>query len=236
MNHVFMNAVVSGNATVLPNEDISELESLVMERHGIPRVVGAEVFDRFSENQRMRLMVKHGLYVFPTIELADWLVAECCWQSVMEIGAGNGALAKHLGVRATDNYSQAPDYRPEPKHQQLWLQGQEAMRQMGQAFVTYGGNVERREAMDAVIKHKPEVVYGLFITHKYRAGDKDGNVFGVEEDKILRRADYIMVGNAYTHRNKRILSLPHHEHQLTGLITRSRDQELNRIWTWKKAK
>ncbi|MBW3783814.1 hypothetical protein GL270_21710 [Aeromonas veronii] len=236
MNHVFMNALVSGNAIAMRHEDISELESLVMERHGIPKVVSAEVFKAFSNNQRMILMVKHGLYVFPTIELADWLVAECCWQSVMEIGAGNGALAKHLGIRATDNYSQAPDYRPDPKHQQLWHQGRAAMEQMGQAFVTYGDNVERREAMDAVIKHKPEVVYGLFITHKYRAGDTDGNVFGVEEDKLLRRSDYIMVGNAKTHRNKRILALPHDTHQIAGLVTRSGNQELNRIWTWKKAK
>lgn len=236
MNHVMANALLSGHTTLLLDEDISELESLVMERHGIPKVVSAEVFDNFTDTQRMRLMVKHGLYVFPTIELADWMVAECCWQPVMEIGAGNGVLAKHLGVRATDNYSQAPDYRPDPKHRQLWHQGRAAMEQMGQAFVTYGDNVERQEAMDAVIKHKPEVVYGLFITHKYRAGDRDGNVFGVDEEKLIRRADYIMVGNAFTHRNKRILALPHEEYQLTGLITRSRDQELNRIWKWTKAK
>ncbi|MCS3766570.1 hypothetical protein HNP12_000618 [Aeromonas hydrophila] len=236
MNHVIANAMVSGSATILQYEDISELESLVMERHGIPKVVSAEVFKEFSDTQRMMLMVKHGLYVFPTIELADWLVAECCWQPVMEIGAGNGALAKHLGIRATDNYSQAPDYRPEPKHQQLWLQGRAAMEQMGQAFVTYGNNVERREAMDAVIKHKPEVVYGLFITHKYRAGDLDGNVFGVDEEKLILRADYIMVGNAYTHRNKRILAQPHEEFQPSGLVTRSHAQELNRIWKWKKTK
>jgi hypothetical protein len=236
MNHVFMNAVLSGNATAMRHEDISELESLVMESHGIPKVVSAEVFASFSDNQRMILMVKHGLYVFPTTELAGWLIGECCWQPVIEIGAGNGALAKHLGIRATDNYSQAPDYRPEPKLQQLWLQGQQAMRQMGQAFVTYGDNVERCEAMDAVIKHKPEVVYGLFITHKYRSGDQDGNVFGVEEDKIIRRADYIMVGNAKTHRNKRILALPHEEYRIPGLVTRSADQELNRIWKWKKTR
>ncbi|MGL5015289.1 MAG: hypothetical protein ACRC6V_13525, partial [Bacteroidales bacterium] len=199
-------------------------------------VVPSSVFDDFSENQRMQLMVKHGLYVFPTLELAEWLDKRMSGREAMEIGAGNGAMASYLGILATDNYSQSPDYRPEPKLRALWEQGRAAMEAMGQAFVTYGDEVKRIEAMDAVIKHRPEVVYGMFITHRYHAGDKDGNRFGVEESKLLRRCDYIMVGNAKTHCNKPLLLLPHEEIDLPGLVTRSVDQGLNRIWVWKKSR
>lgn len=236
MNPVELNALLSNRPMVLQQEDISELESLVMEGKGIPKVVTAKVFDDFSDNQRMLLMVKHGLYVFPTLELASFIDNEVFGKTVLEIGAGNGAMADYLGIRATDNYSQAPDYRPDPKLRALWEQGQQAMKNMGQAFVTYGDNVDRIEAMDAVIKHKPEIVYGCFITHKYRAGDKDGNKFGVDEEKLIRRCEYIMVGNAVTHRNKRILSVPHSELCLPGLITRAQHQEANRVWKWDKTK
>ncbi|MGL5582729.1 MAG: hypothetical protein ACRDCE_17425 [Cetobacterium sp.] len=236
MNPVEINALINMRPTVLQVEDISKLESLVMESKGIPKVVDASVFDDFSDNQRMLLMVKHGLYVFPTTELAEWLGSHTFARKVIEVGAGNGAMANHLGVVATDNYSQAPDYRPEPNLRNLWIQGRQAMERMGQAFVTYGANVNRVEAIDAVIKYRPELVYGCFITHKYRAGDKDGNKFGVDEEKLIRRCDYIMIGNAKTHQNKRILSLPHEEFIVPGVVTRCQDQSLNRIWMWRKTR
>lgn len=235
MNPVEINALLRmEKPLILLPEDISELESLVMESKGIPKVVDAAVFKEFSDNQRMILMVKHGLYVFPTTELAEFIDQMVLGKTVLEIGAGNGTMARHLGIRATDNYSQAPDYRPDPKLANLWRQGQEAMKRMGQAFVTYGDNVERIEGIAAVIKYKPEIVYGQFITHKYKAGDKDGNKFGVDEEKLLRRCEYLMVGNAVTHKNKRILSLPHEEFELPGLVTRAQFQEANRIWKWDK--
>ncbi len=215
-------------------ERYAELEQLVMESQGIPKMVHASVFDDFSREDASILMVKHGIYVFPTYELAEFISTKIAGRSAIEIGAGNGVMAKHLGITATDSYSQSPDFRPEAKYAALWQQSQLMMHASGNVPVTYGENVLRTEGVAAVIKHRPEVVLGQFITHKYRNGDKDGNVFGVEEHKLLKRADYIMIGNLKTHKNKPLLSVEHEEIELDGLVTRAAMQDLNRIFIFKR--
>jgi hypothetical protein len=233
MNPVTANMLSKGGFAALPKTELGAMRAHLLAAPGIPRVLPAAEVQAYPHGHMLQLMVQEGIYVWPTLELAEWLAG----QGVdMEIGAGNGALAEFLGVRATDNYSQAADYRPEPKHLMLWLQGRAAMESAGQAFVTYGHNVERQEAMDAVIKHKPSKIYGCFITHRYRAGDKDGNQFGPDEEKLLRRCDYIMIGNAKTHANKRILRQAAQELYFPWLVTRGMDQSLNRIWTWNRTR
>lgn len=236
MNIVTMNMLGNRSVRRMARQNITELRDVAMLASGIPRMLPADELLRFGVEPILQLMVEEGLYVWPTTELADWLRSEYNLDNAMEIGAGNGVLAQHLGVRAVDNYSQAPDFTPEAKYRGLWEQGQQAMIAAGQAFVTYGGNVERKDAVEAVIKYRPSVVYGLFITHKFRSGDATGNVFGVDEGKVLRRADYIMVGNEKTHTGKPLLPFAERAEFHPWLITRGFDQSLNRIWTWKKTK
>lgn len=234
MNIVTANMMTKDGTTVLRKQSTRAIRAKLMAARGIPRVLPAEEVQAYEHSLLLQLMVEEGIYVWPTTELAEWLRK---WGVGLEIGAGNGAMAEYLGVPACDNYSQAPDYRsPEAKWQGLWQQGQDAMRAAGQAFVTYGANVERKEAMDGVIKYKPAVTYGLFITHKFKTGDTDGNIFGVDEEKLLRRTTYIMVGNAKTHANKRILPKASGEFNYPWVITRGADQSLNRIWLWNKTK
>ena len=232
MNQVTANMLMSGNYATLPKANLGAMREHLMAAPGIPRVLAAAEVQEYPREYQLQLMVEEGIYVWPTLELAEWLAE----QGVdMEIGAGNGALAAHLNIRATDNYSQASDYRPQ-KHHLLWQQGRAAMIAAGQAFVTYGQNVERCEALSAVIKYKPSKIYGCYITHRFRNGHKDGNQFGPEEEKLIRRCDYIMVGNAKTHANKPILAQADSALFFPWLITRGLDQSLNRIWTWTKTR
>lgn len=236
MNIVTANMMTNGSATVIARQDTGPIRAALMTAPGIPRVLPAATVQAYPHPLLLQLMVEEGLYVWPTLELAQWLHQRGV---EMEIGAGNGALAEYMCIRATDNYSQAPDYRCPPKlagKQWIWQQGQDAMRAAGQAFVTYGLHVERIEAMEAVIRYKPAVIVGLFITHQFKTGDQDGNQFGPDEEKLIRRATYIMVGNAHTHRNKRILPLANETHEFPWLITRGTDQALNRIWVWNKTR
>lgn len=224
---------VRGGVRVAKELDTSAARRDLMASPGIPKVLPAAEVRAHPHAVLEQLMVAEGIYVWPTQELAAFMAARGV---EMEIGAGNGALAEYLGVLAIDNYSQHPTYRPEAKHRALWEQTQAARQSAKQALVTYGANVVRQEAIDAVIKHKPTVTYGLYIMHKYRAGDRDGNVFGVDEEKLIKRTTYIMAGNAKTHANKRILSRANEVHELDGLITRAADQNLNRIWIWNKTR
>lgn len=217
-----------------PSERVSELESQVMASKGIPRVVPAALLESYARDDVRALMMIHGLYVFPTVELEECLRGLIDGRTAIEIGAGNGVMAERLGIVATDNYSQAPDFNPGDKHRSLMMQHRQRMLMTGTSPVTYGSNVLRQDGISAVIKHRPAVVLGQFITHQWHAGMEHGSVFGVEEHKLLKRADYIMVGNLNTHAQKPILARPHDEIELSGLITRAEASDLNRIFVFKK--
>lgn len=237
MNNILLNMSTNPTATAYRagEHDISELLATVIDRNGLPRLVPAEFYDQFSIHQLRLFGAKTGLYVFPTYELKAFLREEIGERKALEIGAGNGVMALELGAIATDDYQQAPDYRPDPKHAILWQQFMEAIARTGNSPVKYGPNVIRQEAMSAVVKHKPDVTYGLFVTHRRGLlGEGDGNVMGIEEHKIMKRSRYIMVGNEQTHAGKPILQLPHRTIELPGLVTRAADQSLNRVWIWEK--
>ena len=168
-------------------------------------------------------------YVFPTTELIDWLRSMIGNRKAIEIGSGNGDLGYHLGIPMTDNYCQQT-----PFVQMLY-----ALQR--QVPTNPSPDVERLDAVDAIIKHRPHVVVGGYITQRAYLDDpvdgKSGNMFGPEEAVILERADiYIHIGNETTHGNKRIMIHPHETFQFDWLVTRSMYPDQNVIYVWDKAK
>ena len=159
-------------------------------------------------------------YVFPTVELIDWLRQRIGTRRALEIGAGQGDLGRLLGIPMVDNFCQQ---RPEVKAYYAAFH---------QVPTFPPVEVERMDAVEAVKKYRPQVVIGAFITHKFRGGAA-GNEHGpVEEDIIANCETYIHIGNDVTHKAKAILGLPHESHCFDWLVTRAKNPSQNVIWIW----
>ncbi len=170
---------------------------------------------------------QYARYGFPTVELIAWLKEIIGDRKAIEIGAGSGDLCYHLGILGTDNY------------QQTWPDVQLHYAATGQPTIKYGPWVERLEALDAVRRHKPNVVIGSWITH-WIDPDKPmppggGNMYGLKEDELLELVDtYIMIGNLRVHQHKPILKLPHQELTLPFVKSRATYPDLDRVFIWSK--
>jgi hypothetical protein len=171
----------------------------------------------------------NGVYQLPTVELIDWLREEIGGRPAIEIGAGNGSIGRALGIPRTDSYLQTS-----PEMQLLY-------KMMGQQITEPPPDVDRVEASDAVIKYKPEVVIGCWVTQRFDAskGDVEGRAQalagGIDEEWIVDNScvkKYIVVGNRGSHGQKRILSRDHVVHTPDFLVSRSLNQRNNRIWVW----
>ena len=79
---------------------------------------------------------------------------------------------------------------------------------------------------------KPKVVIANWVTQIYKPGDIQGNVYGVNEEWLIKKVDcFIHIGNKSPHK-KRILSKPHKEYQFPWLHSRAIDQKHNVIYVW----
>jgi hypothetical protein len=187
----------------------------------------AAFYRQFDQQDISGFCVRHGLYCLPTIELAD-LISRLILQgsrtrSAIEIGSGNGALGKALGVPCTDSYLQnLPHIR--------------ALYELSrQPVVTYGAHVEQFDAKAAVAYYRPEVVIAAWVTHKYEASDAErgGNMYGVDEVAILQRIKrYIFVGHTGTHATKPLLDIPHQIIEGDFIFSRAFDPRGNRVFVW----
>lgn len=194
-----------------------------LDTNGVLQVMPASFYQQFEPVELAAFGVRNGLYGLPTTELVDWLKGITGDRTVMEIGAGNGVLAKALGIRATDN----------------WMQAVPAVaahyRMLNQAPVQYGAWVEQLDAHEAIAKHQPDVVLACWVTHKYRDDRPElgGNIMGVTEEDVLATCQtYIHVGHSQTHANKSIRQFPHRRYQFDWLVSRSMKPELNEICIW----
>lgn len=204
--------------TVLPC-DLSELNYLVFPDNKLV-VMPHAFWEEREYNEIMYFMYTHGMYVLPTTELIDWL-RENITGIAIEIGAGNGAISRALGIPITDSCLQ------EDKAIMLMY------KMMDQPPITYNEDVEKLNAEQAIEKYKPDTVIGAFITHKWHKGMKYGNPFGVQEEDILSRVKrYIHIGNMVTHAHKPILKRPHQQYYYDWLITRSAHNGANRIFVF----
>lgn len=183
-------------AIIDPN-GVRDIAADALDDNGDLRILPASFWANTTREERALFGVRHGLYCFPTIELVEWLKRTIDDRSAIEIGAGSGALAKALGIPATDN------------RMQEWPQIQAIYASAGQPVVTYGDNVEMMDAHQAVAHYQPDVVVAAWVTHRYdpQRPQAGGNVYGVNEASLLRRvSEYLFIGNRATHEGKPLWS------------------------------
>jgi hypothetical protein len=181
----------------------------------------ASFFDRVSPDALRAWAHAMAVYVFPTIELIDWL-GDAIGQPAIEIGAGHGGIARALGIPATDSWVQVDD-----------MEIRRTMEAANQPISIPANHVERLEALDAIERYKPHTVIGAYVTQKWRPGDDEGFVYGVDETEVLRRVNrYIVIGNDAAHGQKRIMQRPHRTIRAPWLVTRAIKPKLNAIYIW----
>ena len=213
------------NAWILPTEDVSYLDRDLLDEKGLLKVLPARFYKNTPPNHISLWAGKHGIYVFPTTELVDWLRERIGTRKAIEIGAGNGAIARALNIVATDS------------HVQNTPEMIEYYRMIGQQTTRPPADVYKFEAGDAVDILKPQVVVAAFVTQKFQQGDQTSfvgsSVFGADELSSLPKVEtYIHVGNDKSHGDKRILKFPHEVFRFDWIVTRAQDQSLNSITVW----
>lgn len=205
--------------------DTRDIAPDVFDSAGNLRVMPASFYVQTTEAERLRLCVEQGLYCLPTTELVEHLRGLIGGQRAIEIGAGNGVMAKALGIPATDNRMQEmPHYKAKYK-------------QLGQAVVRYGDNVERLDASVAVKRYRPKVVIAAWVTHRYnpRRPEAGGNEIGAVEEDVVKACDmYVVIGNEWVHRAKSIWALPHDIDYPAWLYSRAHNGSRDFIAVWRR--
>ena len=212
---------------ILQDYDIDYLNDIFFKDKKELQVVSAKQLFKIPLKHLQLFAHQNAIYSIPTIELADWLKIHFDLSKAIEIGSGNGALAKYLDIPATDSKLQE-----NPEIATLYKLSQ-------QPTVQYGENVFKYEAKDAIRKFKPETVIAQWCTHKYNPAmhDKGGNMYGIDEEFIIKNVkNYVFIGNTFTHANKIILDYPHKSYKMPWLFSRSRYPNLNIIHIWKNKK
>lgn len=208
---------------VAPNVDTSAIRQAVLDEDGHIRELSAAEWGKFSWDEVRVFMHEYPVYVLPTTELLDVLDDLTCDYKTIEIGAGSGSIGRLLGIKMTDSYMQ---------------QDNEAVRKyygsLGQPIIKYPRDVIKADALTAWRRFKPECILGCYVTHLWRPEIGSGNMFGVDFERLIPLVKrLILVGNKRTHGNNPIMAIDHMEMDLKGgLITRSDDRDLDRIFVW----
>lgn len=237
-----MSVSFSGSPATKPNKTVSfnsanvelhhidpskhrDLAPYVLDSRGQIKVLAAEFWQCTTREERAIFGVKHGLYGFPTLELAARLRQLIGSRRAIEIGAGHGQLAKTLGIIATDNRMQERD------------DVKSIYEALGQPVVRYGSNVLKADARQAVRQFRPQVVVAQWVTHKFDSTrpEAGGNMFGVDEEKIIKSVDaYIFIGNEHVHAPKPIWRLPHRIEFPNYIFSRAMNGSRDFIAIWGK--
>jgi hypothetical protein len=213
------------DAAVIDTAGARDLALDVLDENGVMKPMPASYYRNTTVAERALFGQRQGIYGFLTEELIDWLQGRIAGRPAIEIGAGHGALAAALGIKATDSKMQE-----DPKVAAFYAAA-------GQPVVKYGKNVERLDAKDAVRKYRPRVVIASWVTHLYRpvrhaAG---GNMFGVNEEQIIGRCEeYIFIGNAQVHAGKSIWALEHELSTPHWLYSRAHNGTPEFIACWRR--
>jgi len=206
----------------LKRDDIHYLDQVLLDEKGLVRVLPATRL-RELDPEHVRLWLHwNAIYQLPSVELVEWLRARIGGRSAIEIGSGNGAIGRALGIPRTDNRCQE------------WPEVMDHLALTQQPVVKYGEDVETLPAAGAIKKYRPQVVVACWVTHIYnkREHERGGNMYGVDEDWLVNRVEtYIHVGATTSHSQKRILSRPHDEVRADWLFGRAKPED-RVIWTW----
>lgn len=185
----------------------------------------ADFWAQFTQIEITTFCVLNGFYCIPTTELVAWLRDTIHGRRAIEIGSGNGVLAAALEIPATDSRIQE-----EPEVRDYYLS-------LMQQPITYGHNVRKLDALEAVRVEQPDDVIGCWITHAKRDPIRfaGGTRHGVAEEEILVTARYIFIGCRSAHRkgDKPLLQLPHEEFEFPWLVSRTTSSG-NFIAIWNK--
>lgn len=210
------------NGAYIQKCDLTKLNSEVLDTENELIIKPYSFYQSVDKNELKYFMLQNGIYVMPTQELIDWLKQNIVGNAI-EIGAGNGAISRKLGIPITDSRMQE---RSDIKF---------FYNLSGQPTIKYPDDVEKLEAIEAINKYKPDTTIGAFITHKFDHKIGNGNAFGVDEELLLSKVKkYINICNKITHKDKPILKLEHEEFQFEWLITRAVNQSENAIFVFEK--
>lgn len=204
-------------------ENIEYLNKVLYKKNGYLRILPKKEYDKIKFDHLRLLAHMNGIYSFPTLELYNWIKDHFDLSNCIEIGAGNGSLAYHLKIPATD--AKLTDKK---EVQQYYIM-------LGQPIVKYGQNIKKLNAVQAIKKYKPDTVIAQWVTHIYNRKEafREGNMYGVDEQYILDNVkNYIFIGNTSTHKLKPILQIQHKSFKYNWLVSRSMNQENNIIYIW----
>jgi hypothetical protein len=227
-----------GQSITPNNMEVTELAFKYL-KNNLPVICDAAELLKYEHNSVRILMQLAAVYVWPTTELIDWLRTNIpMTEQTIEIGSGNGVIAKALGIKATDSYMQSDKFQPKNQAASEIHKSATLMFEQNRIPpVNYGDNVEQYDAVDAIQRYSPENIFGCYITHRHKPNMLTGNALGVDEEWIMRRRklkSYTVVGNLDIHYEKPILKLDHEQIKLEGLILRTSNPSANRIFHWKK--
>lgn len=220
MKDFFKNAeIIDGS------RDTSVVDKLLLDEKGLVRVRSSDELGQL-DLQAVRIWChQRAVYLIPSLELIAWLKDRIGGRRAIEIGSGNGAVGRALGIPTTDNRSQE------------WPDVKTFYALTGQPTIKYPDDIETIPALDAIKKHKPQVVVACWVTHLYREDEHErgGNMYGVDEDAVLDSGieTYIHIGATSSHSQKRILSRPHEEHRPAILFGRGKPED-RVIWVWER--
>lgn len=208
----------------LDTTNIRDLSPDVIDEAGLPRLMPASYYEGTTTNERALLGHRHGLYLLPTLELAKWLTEQIDDRVAIEIGAGNGRLAAHLEIPATDSMLQD--------------EVSEFYEISGQPRSAFGPNVVKLEAQQAVRRYWPKVVVAAWVTHRWnrRYPGRGGNMFGPNLDWILGRVDeYVFIGNEQVHRFHPLPKLAQEIHHFPFVYSRAHNGSRDFVAVWRRS-
>lgn len=203
---------------------VRDISNSLLDESGRLMPVPSAVLEQTTDLERAIFGARHACYVLPTLELVEHIQGLIGGRSAIEIGSGNGVLARALGILATDSHMQA---RPEIAAH---------YRALGQKTISYGEGVLRLDALEAVRTLKPQVVVGAWVTHRYdpKRHWAEGNADGIDEEALLELCEeYIFIGNDSVHAKKSIWRHPHRKTYLPFIFSRAKDGSKDFIAVWK---
>jgi hypothetical protein len=211
------------------DQEFAEVDRALLLENGRMRLMPAQELLSWGLWRLQAWCILRARYQFVTTELVAWLKDRIAGRSALEIGAGQGDLGWHLGIRQIDLGGQREAFAAS------------GMRALEQMPTDPPLDIERIDAESAVRKYAPEVVVGAWITqthHLPTAGVHPSiAAYGVEEIRIVGAVDtYIHVGNDLVHGQKRILGRKHRTYRPPWLVSRGADQGKNAIRVWDREK
>lgn len=212
-----------GPAVVLEPVDLAPLDRALLDGQGLVRLLPAADLHQIPRPALRYWLHMRAVYGLPTTELIAWLQEQIGERRAIEIGAGNGALGRALGIPRTDSHVQQTDEMKQ-RYASLSIGAQ--------APVSYPPDVKRMEALDAVDHYRPHTVVASWVSQKWRPGDEQAFVYGVDEWALLKRVRrYIFIGALSSHDQKRILTRPHETYAPPWLVSRA-EPGIDRIWVF----